>query len=103
MDSQNEDISTLYNRLLEFAILDLRMRIRYGDGVSMDEVHDLLDAIHNIPRMIRDCSGWHVPENIDAALARYDSKWVDSDDSELRSSLVQQLKDIRDGKHDHRP
>ncbi len=102
MGSKNDDISATYNRVLELAILDLRMRIRYDDGVTIDEVHDLMDALHNIPQMIRDCSGWHVPENIDADLARYDAKWIGSDDSVRRKSLIQHLNDVRDGKHDHR-
>lgn len=101
MNLNNDDISNVYNRLLERAILDLRMRIRYDDGVSIDEVHDLLDALHNIPQMIRDCSGWHVPENIDADLASYDAKWFGADGSERRKSLIQQLSDIRDGKYGH--
>jgi hypothetical protein len=79
------------------------MRIRYDDAVTIEEVHDLMDALHNIPRMLRDCSDWYVPENIDADLARYDEKWVGSQHSERRKSLIQHLNDVRDSKHDHRP
>ena len=98
-----DDISIIYNRLLELAILDLRMRIRYADCVTIDEVYDLMEALHNIPQMIRHCSGWHVPENINADLARYDARWVGTDNSKLRKSLVLHLDEILKGKHDHRP
>ena len=54
-----------YAKLLEAVILNLRMRIRYGEDVSHHEVHDLMDAIHNIPQMLRETDCWHVPSNID--------------------------------------
>ena len=64
-----------YAKLLEAVILNLRMRIRYCEQVSLHEVHDLMDAIHNIPQMLREADDWHVPSNIDSDLSRYDEKW----------------------------
>lgn len=64
-----------YAKLLEVVVLNLRMRIRYGEEVSNLEVHDLMDAIHNIPQLLLACDGWHVPTSIDLDLQRYDEKW----------------------------
>lgn len=49
-----------YAKLLEVVVLNLRMRIRYGEEVSNLEVHDLMDAIHNIPQLLLACdpSNW---------------------------------------------
>lgn len=91
-----ETVST-YTVLLKWAILELRARIRYADSVSIDEVHDFLDALHNVPIMLLQFGDWHVEENIDADLARYDQKWVGSDNSTLRTSLVETLQKIRAG------
>ena len=91
-----------YIGVLELAILDLRMRIRYEDEVTIPEVHDLLDAIHNIPKMLRSCDGWHVPENIDADLTAYDAKWLGIGNAKLRKSLMERLNDVRAGEHDIR-
>jgi hypothetical protein len=89
-----------YTHVLERAIVELRMRIRYEDDVSTQEVHDLLDAVHNIPKMLRDCGGWHVPENINADLLRYDKKWVGHGGSSMRRPLMGHLKNARAGEYD---
>jgi hypothetical protein len=73
------------------------MRIRYDDEVTIHEVHDLLDAIHNIPHMLRDYGEWHVEENIDADMARYDKKWFRHGNAKLRRSLVETLTRIKAG------
>ena len=101
MGEASDQIFHDYIRVLECAILDMRMRIRYEDDVSLMEVHDLLDAIHNIPIMLRSVGGWHIPENIDADLARYDSKWQGADDSKRRKSLIEHLNRIQAGDYDH--
>ena len=101
MATADSKITHDYIHVLERAIADLRMRIRYDDGVSIDEVHDLLDAIHNIPRMLRDHGGWHVPENIDADLLRYDRKWMGNGQSTLRKPLMDHLRRAQDGEYDH--
>jgi hypothetical protein len=84
-----------YLIVLHRGILDLRTRIRCADEVTLDEVHDLLDAIHNIPAMLLAHGGWFVPENIDADLARYDSKWSNAGAAKLRSSLLRHLESAR--------
>ena len=61
----------------------------------------MLDAIHNIPIMLRSCGGWHVPENIDADLAAYDAKWLGAGKAKLRKSLVEHLTKVRAGDHDN--
>jgi hypothetical protein len=89
-----------YTALLEQAILNLRMRLRYGEDVTRDEVRDLMDALHNIPIMLRSYGGWHREENIDADLVRYDQRWLGRPGSELRRSLVETLRRARDGEFD---
>jgi hypothetical protein len=76
------DVIHDYMTVLERAILELRMRIRYSYEVTNEEVHDLMDALHNIPQMLRNYSGWHLEENIDADLTRYDEKWVPHGDDD---------------------
>jgi hypothetical protein len=90
-----------YLALLENAISDLRMRIRYGENVAIEEVHDFLDAIHNIPIMLRDYGGWHVEENIDWNLGHYDERWLERPGSEMRRSLMKTLDAARRGEYDH--
>jgi hypothetical protein len=92
-----DSVLQTYSRVLEFAILDYRKRIRYREDVSMEEVHDLLDALHNIPRMLRQCDGWHIPENIDADLARYDAKWRTGEDSARGRPLIEYLNAAKRG------
>ena len=83
--------------LLERAILNLRMRLRYGETVTADEIIAYLDAIENIPTMLLNYGGWHVEENIDWHLAHYDEKWMGQAGSELRRSLIETLKRARAG------
>jgi hypothetical protein len=87
--------------LLERAILNLRTRLRYGEVVSAEELHDYLDALHNVPIMLRDYGDWHVEENIDADLARYDHRWLVRADSKLRKSLLETLRRAKLGEYDH--
>jgi hypothetical protein len=91
------EIVNAYTAVLERAILSLRMRLRYSEEVTPDEVHDLMDALHNIPIMLRNYGGWHVEENIDYDLAHYDKKWLSVPGSTLRSSLVGLLERARLG------
>lgn len=99
-----DDVFHDYLLVLERVIVELRTRIRQDDAVKIAEAHDLMDAVHNIPEMLRNCEGWHVPENIDADLARYDSKWLDvGDKAERRRSLIQHLHRARDGDYDPEP
>jgi hypothetical protein len=90
-----------YTGLLEPAILVLRMRIRYSDAITNDELHDWLDALNNVPTMLLNYGGWHVEENIDADLARYDKRWLAKSDSTMRQSLVGTLRRCREGEFDH--
>ena len=101
MATADPETTRIYLLVLERAVLDLRMRIRYDDDVSIEEVHDLLDAIHNVPKMLRDYGRWHVPENIDAALDGYDQKWMGHGQAELRKSLIQHLDRAKKGEYDH--
>ena len=100
MDLSNRPIPhSEYARLVEIVVLHLRRRIRYGETVSLQEVHDVMDAIHNIPSMLLGVGGWHVPENIDADLKRYDAKWP-PEDGVSRVRLLKTLIEIRRGEYD---
>jgi hypothetical protein len=87
--------------LLEQAILNLRMRIRYGENVSLREVHDLLDALHNVPTMLHKYGGWQVEENIEADLASYDNHWLSMPGSDMKNSLIKTLNVARRGEFDY--
>ena len=65
-----------YLAALEHAIIQLRARIRYEEPVSLEEIHDLMDAVHNVPGLLRQDGEWFSPENIEADLARDDERWV---------------------------
>jgi hypothetical protein len=51
--------------------------------------------------MLRDYGDWHVEENIDADLARYDHRWLVRADSKLRKSLLETLRRAKLGEYDH--
>ena len=101
MKSAPEPVFHDYVTVLEYAILELRMRLRYEDDVTLDEIHDMLDAIHNIPTMLRQFGDWHVPDNIDADLERYDAKWLGIGSAELRLGLLKHLERARAGDYDN--
>jgi hypothetical protein len=103
MQSPAPDAVNAYMALLEQAILNLRMRLRYGEEISADEVHDYLDALHNVPIMLRNYGGWHVEQNIEDDLAQYDQRWLDRPGSQLRKSLVETLRSARAGEFDLPP
>lgn len=94
------EIANAYTALIERAIFNLRMRIRNGENVQADELHDLLDALHNVPTMLRDYGGWNVESNINADLARYDQRWVGQPGSTMRISLVETLRRAELGEFD---
>jgi aminoglycoside phosphotransferase (APT) family kinase protein len=93
-------VLSTYLELLSRAIVTTRFRIREGETISQDEMHDLLQALHNIPTMLRDygsAGGWFVEENVDRDLLAYDQKWACRGDSELRESLAETLQRAREG------
>jgi hypothetical protein len=96
----SSEVVSAYTTLIERAIINLRMRLRYGDVISAEELHDFLDALHNVPIMLRRYGGWHVEENIDADLARYDDRWLSRTDSKLRKSLIETLRQAQHGEFD---
>ena len=101
MEPLSDELRYQYTLLLEQAIIVLRMRIRYADSVTMAEVHDYLDSLHNVGAMLRGAGSWKIPENIDADLQRYDDKWLGSEDGATsRQGLFALLQRIRDGEFD---
>lgn len=86
-----EPVLRAYMAVLHDAILNARMRIRYGETIDPEELHDLLDGIHNIPEMLCAYGGWHVEANIDQHLRDYDERWYVPGSASRRCSLVQSL------------
>lgn len=100
MNQPPPNVVNAYTALIEQAVIRLRYRIRYGDVISTVELHDWLDALHNVPIMLRNYGGWHIEANIDQDLARYDSRWLGRIDSKMRRSLVETLQCCKDGEFD---
>jgi hypothetical protein len=94
------EVTRAYAALLEMAIVNLRSRLRNGEAVSTEELEDFLDALHNVPALIRNYGGWYVEENIDADLKRYDDRWLNQVESKSRRSLVQTIRQARQGEFD---
>ncbi len=95
MDRPPQDVSDVYTTFLERAILNLRLRIRNGEQLSLDEVHDFVDALHNIPPMLRGEGEWYTEENIATDLTHYDQRWLSKPGSEHRCSLIKTLDFVR--------
>jgi len=83
---------TAYLFVQHKAILTLRMWIRYEEKISFDQIHDLMDAIHNISELLYAYKGWHVHENVVHDLQRYDAKWS-QEGNNPRICLVELLDD----------
>lgn len=94
------NVAKAYSALLEHVILSLRMRLRYGEVVSLEEVHDFLDALHNVPIMLRSYGDWHVEENINSDLQHYDDRWLKVAGAQFRISLVDTLRKVQAGEFD---
>ena len=92
-----QDDADVYLVFLERAITRLRMRIRYGEQIAIDEVHDYLDALHSVPALIRGDGEWFTEANIATDLAHYDKRWLQEPGSDLRKSLMTTLDEARSG------
>jgi len=79
-----ENVQRVYLAVLHRAIVDIRYRIRCGESIDMQGIHDLMDGIHNIPEMLCGYGDWHVEKNIDFDLNRYDEKWCKPTDTGSR-------------------
>ncbi len=82
-----------YLYVLERVIVDLRKAVRSGKTVDEDQIHDLLDAVHNIPTMLAEHHGWYTPEHVMPDLERYDHKWHGKPGVSLDLSLVAMHRD----------
>ena len=92
-----ENVQRVYLTVLHRAIIDIRHRIRCGESISMQEIHDLMDGIHNIPEMLCAYGRWFVEKNIDSDLNRYDEKWCNpSDTSSRRHGLMKTLAEAKE-------
>lgn len=75
-----------YMYVLRAAVLEIRMRLRQGEPMPPDQLHDLLDAVHNVPEFVseyRSGGGWFVDDNIKAEFQSYDNRWGQAQSEEL--------------------
>jgi len=96
LEKQNKKLApepyfTAYFNLLQRAILAPRMWYRYEWKFSEEQVHDLMDAIENIPNFLYAYGGYFTKENMIEYLERYDSKWLTKASEETKFSLVECL------------
>jgi len=59
-----------------------------------DQLHDLMDAIENIPEFISEYNGhggWLVEDNIKPYLKSYDDRWGEAENQFRRFSLLNEL------------
>ena len=93
-----EPVLRAYLAVLRDAILSIRMRIRYGETIDMQEIHDLMDAVENIPEMLCAYGDWHVEGNIDWGLKHYDERWykqgADPPMTSLQTSLEKAKREV---------
>lgn len=80
-----------YLWVLEQAIIHVRQRVRAGKPMPDEQLHDLMDAIHNVPKFLSEYGGWYVEENIRAAFAAYDELWGNAKDDSPGFRLVECL------------
>ena len=76
------------------------MAIRYGRQISDEEIHDLLDALHNIPEMLLRYGDWFIEENIDQEIRHYFSKWRSNRDTKDTFDTFLKSIDDRKGRYD---
>ena len=58
------------------AIIQVRYQIRYDEPMSNDQLHDLMDALHNIPTFLREGENGLSKQHILDAIRGYDRKWA---------------------------
>lgn len=102
MSEQHPSSRDHYLKLLERAIIHFRHRLRCDEQISLNEVHDFLDALHNIPSLLlQDCSAEasilsQRRATIQLDLQAYDEKWVHERSDARRLFLTGLLDSIRE-------
>ena len=64
-----------------------RMWVRYDYGFAKEQLHDLMDAVENIPVFLYAYGGWFNEQNMHQNLVRYDEKWANPE-SQCGASLL---------------
>ena len=77
-------------RVLSYALVRARMW-GWEKSVDPDQLADLMDAVHNIPRLLHDWTP-HDRELVLAALGDYEGKWADKGGPALRSIFDDELR-----------
>ena len=75
-----EPWASAYLEVLRRAILQVRVQIRCDKPMSGDQVHDLMDAVHNIPKFLTQRNDFFTVDVIRQELESYDRKWAASED-----------------------
>jgi hypothetical protein len=95
-----EPVLRLYADVMRYALLDLRMRIRYGEAVSLREVEDIISAVENIPKMICRYDDRVLVEDVKWHLDYFDRKYPETtstapDNQPGRSSMAKLMQRAR--------
>src|SRR5437870_3713566 len=87
----DERLTRAYLDLVYWVILFVRVRSRGDDRLSDDHLHDLMDAIHNIPEFLAGTNEWFTPERMREYLAVYDERWSENGGMHLIKRLGESL------------
>jgi hypothetical protein len=73
---EDERLARAYLEVLKRVALYVRLRSRGESRLSDDELHDLMDAIHNVPAALVGEDRWFTPERMrEQEFGDYDEKW----------------------------
>ena len=75
---KDERLVRAYLEVLREVALYVRLRSRGERRLCDDELHDIMDAIHNVPAAIIGEDQWFTPERMrEFEFGDYDDKWSD--------------------------
>ena len=77
-----------YSWVLQRALIFARQN---ATALSVDELFDLMDSLHNVPEMLSRYGGWNIETNIDQDLKRYDERWGTRTTGSWKLSLLEEL------------
>ena len=82
-----EPFFSAYLSVLNSSVLLPRMWVRYDHEFTKEQLHDLMDAVENIPQFLYSYGGWYNEDNMYKNIERYDEKWA-TPKGDTGSSLI---------------
>ena len=99
-----EPILRAYLDLIREVSLYVRAKSFGADRLPDDQLHDLMDAIHNIPELLTEFGGFFTSESMrEVYLEPYDKRWATVDGLSLCRTLDESLNGSgfsKEGRHD---